>query len=99
MTFGYKHHLDRHVKLIHLSERLECLVCEVKFIKRKAFNKHNIKYHGEPQSTQIESQSVGSHIKKMVEEIKGEKTGTKLDENIYEPSESEVQKIPEVSKV
>ena len=47
MSFGYKHHLDRHVRLIHECERLECLLCEMKFIKKKAYNKHIAKLHAE----------------------------------------------------
>lgn len=47
MSFGYKHHLDRHIRLIHLSERLECVSCDLKFIKKKAYNKHISKFHCE----------------------------------------------------
>ena len=45
MSFGYKHHLDRHIRLIHLSERLECKPCNKQFIKKKAYNKHLAKFH------------------------------------------------------
>jgi len=46
MTFGYKHHLDRHIRVIHLSERMECIDCSLKFIKKKAYNRHMDKCHG-----------------------------------------------------
>ena len=40
MAFGYKHHLDRHVKTIHEKQLLKCTECDMGFIKRKALSKH-----------------------------------------------------------
>ena len=47
MSFGYKHHLDRHVKIIHDRERLECGKCGMKFVKKKMLSRHISKMHGE----------------------------------------------------
>lgn len=70
MKFGYKHHLDRHVKLIHLKQRLECLSCDLKFMKKKAYNKHMSKFHEENSHT-------ASAIKN-----KFEKQGEQVEENV-----------------
>jgi len=45
MSFGYKYHLDRHVKVVHLSERMECPTCNLQFKKKKAFHRHIEKDH------------------------------------------------------
>jgi uncharacterized C2H2 Zn-finger protein len=45
MSFGYKHHLDRHVKVVHLSERIECVSCGLKFKKKRAYHNHVEKLH------------------------------------------------------
>ena len=45
MSFGYKYHLDRHVKVVHLSERMECSTRSLQFKKKKAFHRHIEKDH------------------------------------------------------
>lgn len=40
MAFGYKHHLDRHIKSVHNKELLKCETCDMSFVKKKAFLKH-----------------------------------------------------------
>lgn len=42
MSFACKHHLDRHVKIIHGEERgnLKCNECNLTFTKKSGYNKH-----------------------------------------------------------
>lgn len=86
MSFGYKHHLDRHIRLIHLSERLECVICNLKFIKKKAYNKHISKFHCE-NSTQ--DQDAKKKKKQSVQQKEGDHcTNTKIGlEESIKPSD------------
>jgi|688.fasta_scaffold583844_1 hypothetical protein len=45
MEFGYKHHLERHVKLIHNKEFYGCEECGLEFNKKKALAKHKKDKH------------------------------------------------------
>ena len=40
MSFGYKHHLDRHFKLIHMKVLFKCNECSEEFIKKRSLHKH-----------------------------------------------------------
>jgi len=44
MRFGYKHHVDRHVKLVHRKELYRCEECLLEFPKKRSLAKH-IKSH------------------------------------------------------
>jgi uncharacterized C2H2 Zn-finger protein len=89
MSFGYKHHLDRHVKVVHLSERIECHACGLKFKKKKAFHKHVEKAHTEKAARKLkkgvsveDSKAVDNTVTKIgLEDMK--------NEDIYDSSSSE----------
>lgn len=48
MSFTCKHHLERHVKIIHGDEfKIKCEHCELIFTKKSNYNKHLTYTHGE----------------------------------------------------
>jgi uncharacterized C2H2 Zn-finger protein len=71
------------VRLIHLRERMECVVCGMRFIKKKAYNKH-VGGHGE-HSTQMEGKGKEETVSKV-------ELGEGIGEDIYDSEESSQQR-------
>lgn len=53
--FSNKHHLDRHVKIVHDQDRYRCPECDVSFMKKKQLQKHNKDVHEMLPSTELEN--------------------------------------------